>query len=179
MPIPPKKAAKKAAKKTPGHHDPLKDARRTFEHLGRVQAIANLAQAESEALRFLMHSADIALRAERYKDSADLLRAAEHLCFATLNSSSTEQVSKELKATIAAEFEHLLHRAEDHAAHHEAPDAVVELRKRLTEDAKAALKRGSFRAALEYARGAEALAHVDELDGLDLPAPTAQKRLRA
>lgn len=174
MPTAPKKAAKKAA----GHHDPHKHARRTFEHLGRVQAIASLTQEEHETVAFLTKSADIAFHAQQYKASADLLRAAEHLSFASLNSSTTEQVSEELEATITDEFERLIDRAEEHAAHHSAPKAIQQLIARMTKQAWAALKRGSYRAALEFARGVEALVHVDGLDDLALPASPTQKRLQ-
>ncbi|WP_446742418.1 hypothetical protein [Silvibacterium acidisoli] len=178
---PPKKAAKKAAKKATGHHDPhkaAKDARRTFEHLGRVQAIAKLTNSESETLAFLSQTADRAFRAGQYKDSADLLRAAEHLSFASLYREATETVADNLKATIKDEFDHLLERAEDHANHHSAPKEVHALMERMTKEAKAALKRGSYRAALEFARGAEALAHVDELKPAELSAGKEQKRLQ-
>lgn len=179
---PPKKAAKKAAKKATGHHDPhkaAKDARRTFEHLGRVQAIAKLLSSESETLTLLSQMADRAFRAEQYKDSADLLRAAEHLSFASLHREATEIVADNLKATIREECEHLLECAEDHASHHAAPKEVRGLMERMMKDAKAALKRGSYRAALEFARGAEALAHVDELKLPSLVAGKEQKRLQS
>lgn len=179
---PPKKAAKKSAKKAAGHHDPhkaLKDARRTFEHLGRVQAIAKLTGSESETLTLLSQTADKAFRAEQYKDAADLLRAAEHLSFASLHREATEIVADDLKATIKEECDHLLERAEDHANHHSVPKAIRGLMERMKKDAKAALKRGSYRAALEFARGAEALAHVDELKTSALSAGKEQKRLQS
>lgn len=177
---PPKKAAKKAAKKAVGHdpHKAAKDARRTFEHMGRVQAIAKLTSSESETLAFLSQTADRAFRAEQYKASADLLRAAEHLSFASLHREATESVAPNLKAAIEDEFEHLLERAEDHANHHAAPKEVRSLMQRMTKDAKSALKHGSYRAALEFARGAEALAHVDELKPAVLTAGKEQKRLQ-
>ena len=174
----PKKAAKKAAKKLPKHHGPNKDARRTFEHLGRVQAIASLTTSESESISYLVRTADVAFRAKQHKDSAELLRAAEHLSFALLYKGNTEQVDGELKATIETEVEHLLDRTEDHAHHHSAPKAVRQRMERMVSEAKAALKRDEYRAALEFARGAEALAHVDDLKQLSLPAAPAQKRLR-
>lgn len=177
----PKKAAKKAATKTAGIKDPhkaAKDARRTFEHLGRVQAIAQFTAAEGEALTLLSQTADRAFRTQQYKNSADLLRAAEHLSFASLHREARETVSDTLKATIEEEFDHLLERAEDHADHHSAPKEIRALMERMINDANSALKRGSYRAALEFARGAEALAHVDELKPAALASGKEQKRFQ-
>jgi hypothetical protein len=70
--MPPKKAAKKAAKKAPGQHDPHnagKDARRTFEHLGRVQALSSLISDESDSLNFLMKTADAAYQAHSTRNA--------------------------------------------------------------------------------------------------------------
>ena len=174
--MPPKKAAKKA----PGHHDPhkpAKDARRTFEHLGRVQALASLTSAEDPSLRLLTQTADAAYRVQQYKDSADLLRAAEHLSFACLHRSATETVSNDLKDNLNEEFEHLMERAKEHTSHDAVPKSLLGLLAHLSHEAKSAMQRGSYRAAMEYARGAEALSHVHAID-LSLPAPATQKYLR-
>ena len=178
--MPPKKAAKKAAKKAPGHHDPhkpAKDARRTFEHLGRVQALASLTSAEADSLGLLTQTADAAYRAQKYKDSADLLRAAEHLSFACLHRSATETVSKDLKDNLNEEFEHLTERAKEHTSHDAVPKSLLGLLTHMSHEAKSALERGSHRAAMEYARGAEALSHVHDID-LSLTAPPKQRHLR-
>lgn len=180
--MPPKKAAKKAAKKAPGMHDPnkcAKDARRTFEHLGRVQAISSLTSGENQSLTLLMTIADGAYQAKQYKESADLLRAAEHLSFAALHTASTEFVAEDLKNTINEEFEHLIERSAEHSSDDATPKALLPLLARISSDAKAALQRGSLRSALEFARGAEALSHVHNLHSDALPAPATQKRLRA
>ena len=176
-----KKAAKKAAKKSAGAHDPhkaAKDARRTFEHLGRVQALAKLTSSEAGSLQSLTATADGAFRAQKYKESADLLRAAEHLSFATLHADATEAVAAELKQVIKEEFTHLLERADEHASRHVLPRETKQLFLRLVKDAKASMRRGSLRAALEYARGAEALAHVHDLDSKRLTTGPTQKRLQ-
>lgn len=180
--MPPKKAAKKAAKKAPGQHDPhkaAKDARRAFEHLGRVQTLSSFTSSESESLNLLIKTADGAYQAQQYKESADLLRAAEHLSFAALHVEAAESVSAELKSAIEEEFKHLIERSVEHSSHHDIPKILLALLARMTRDAKAAMLCGSYRSALEFARGAEALSHVHHLDIRRLPAPTAQKSLKA
>ena len=176
-----KQAPKKAAKKTAGKHDPHKsanDARRTFEHLGRVQVLSSLTSSESDALNLLTNTADAAFRAQQYKESADLLRAAEHLSFAVLNGNSTEIVATELKKVITEEFEHLVERSKEHALQHAVPKELRQLLARMSGDAKSAMRHGCYRAALEFARGAEALSHVHEPDSKLLAPATAQKRLQ-
>jgi len=180
--MPPKKAAKKSAKKAAGHHDPHKagkDARRTFEHLGRVQALSSLTAKESESLTLLTKTADAAYQVQQYKESADLLRAAEHLSFAVLHLEASESVSADLKKVIQEEFEHLIERSVEHSSDRDVPMVLLALLARMTLDAKAAMRRGSYRSASEFARGAEALSHVHHLDANLLPAPTPQKHLRA
>ena len=132
--MPPRKAAKKAAKKSAGHHDfqPGRDARRAFEHLGRVQALSSLASYESESLSLLTKTADAAYQTQQYKESAHLLRAAEHMSFAVLHVEATETVAAELKEVIKEEFEHLVERSLDHSAHHDMPEILVALLARLT-----------------------------------------------
>lgn len=178
--MPPKKAAKKAAKKAPAKHDPnkaAKDTRRAFEHLGRVQALSDLTSAEKDGLRLLTQTAENVYRAQQYKESADLLRAAEHLSFASLNRNASEAVSKELEETIQEEFEHLMERSRDHSSENAVPKSLIELLAHMSHEAQAALQRGSYRAALEYARGAEALSHVHELGDRFLPSRHNPKRL--
>ena len=180
--MPPTKAAKKAAKKAAGQHDPhkaVKDARRTFEHLGRVQALSSLTSSEGEALNLLMTTADAAYQAQHYKESADLLRAAEHLSFAAVHAGAVEMVAAELKKGLKEEFEHLVERCVEHSSYGDIPEALVTLIDRMTRDAEAAMRRGSYRSALEFARGAEALSHVHHLDTNLLPAPAARKHLKA
>jgi hypothetical protein len=179
--MPPKKSAKKVAKKAAGKHGPHKtanDARRTFEHLGRVQALSALIASEDETLSLLTNLADSAFRAQQCKESADLLRAAEHYSFATIHAGFTETVAWDIRNTITEEFEHLVERMEEHATEHSAAKPLQQLRTRFHREANAALHRGSYRAALEFARGAEALAHVHSLDTKELPLSVSQKRLR-
>jgi hypothetical protein len=165
-------APKKAVKKAKSGGKPENDARRTFEHLGRVQALAPLTASESETILLLMNLADESYRARQYKESADLLRAAEHLSFATLHAGSTETVSPDLQTTLTEEVEHLVERMTEHASKHRASKPLQQLRARFHRESKAAFARGSYRAALELARGAEALAHVEG------PLGSSQRQLR-
>jgi hypothetical protein len=177
----PKKAAKKAAKKAPGNHDPHKagrDARRTFEHLGRVQALASLATGEQASIQLLVSTADAAYRSHQYKESADLLRAAEHLAFAAIVETDRTLIAKTLLEAIQEECDHLLERAEEHGAAEYAPAAIRKLCGRMTKDAASAMRRKAYRAALELARGAEALAHVENLDEKLLGAGELAKMLK-
>jgi hypothetical protein len=80
---------------------------------------------------------------------------------------------------IKDEFDHLIERSFEHSSHHDLPKVLLTLLARLTKDGKAAMRRGSYRAGLELARGAEALSHVHHLDMNLLPAPGAQKHLKA
>ena len=176
-----KKVAKKAAKKVAGKHDPhraAKDARRTFEHLGRVQAIASLTGAEAGPLSALISLSDQAFQVERYQQSADLLRAAEHLSFATLHKTAQENAAPELLRTIEEELAHLEDRLQEHSSHHPVTSVIQPHLQRFRREAKQALQRGSLRAALEFARGAEALAHVHDwhVQRLASPSPSALRR---
>jgi Rad3-related DNA helicase len=164
----PKKAAKKAAGKHHPHKS-AKDARRSFEHFGRVQVLSSLTSCASDALRLITTTADAAYWAQCYKESADLLRAAEHLSFAVLHNQGAERVDADLQRAILDEFEHLMERAQDHASRHVTPKELRPLLTRLSSDARSALRGGSYRAALEFARGAEALSHVSEIGSMLLP----------
>src|ERR1700761_3304891 len=97
-----KKAAKKSAKKAVGGHDhrAANDARRTFEHLGQVQALATLASDEQETIRLLTSTADAAFQAESYREAADILRAAEHLSFAAIVAVNMPVISQDMRTAI-------------------------------------------------------------------------------
>jgi hypothetical protein len=179
--MPAKKAAKKAAKKGPGKHDPhkaTKDARRTFEHLGRVQVIADRAVTEQASIQVLVSTADAAYRSQHYKESAELLRAAEHLSFAAIVESDSPGMSEVLVGAIQEEFDHLLERAEKHGAAAEAPASIRRIFERMAKQASSAMRRKAYRAALEFARGAEALSHIEAADQELLTAGVSPKRLR-
>ena len=166
----PKKVAKKAAKKvakkqTPEHdHERMaKDTRRSYEHLGRVEMLSSLVEGEHSAtVQELVHLARAAVSANQAKDGADLLRAAEHLCFGLALKGKTDDkpVSKELQKTIQEEHQHLLDKAGEHAARNEMPSAVQTIFTLMTKASVSSMKGKSYRSALEMARGAEAVAHV-------------------
>ena len=159
-------APKKAAKKALGKHDQPKagrDARRTFEHLGRVQAIASLITEDRASIQVLISMADAAFRSNHHKQSADLLRAAEHLSFASIVETDSAGISGSLLGAIQEEFDHLVERAEEHGAAKEAPAAIRTIYRRMAKDAASAMRRDAYRTALELARGAEALTHLREL----------------
>lgn len=168
--MPPKKAAKKAKKK------PASDARKAFEHLGRVQSLASFARVEEATLHTLLSSADAAYQAEHFAESAHLLRATEHLLFAAVVETNVAQVSRPLLKAVEEEINHLTERAEEHGHCKEAPQAVQRIYAGMRAGADSAMRRREYRKALELARGAEALSHIGELHHL-LPEPRKVKAL--
>jgi len=186
--MPPKKhvPAKKhtPAKKHAKHpeREAGKDVRRAYEHLGRVEGLAQLSgKLLTEALPTLVSLARKNLEAGNGKQAADALRAAEHLSFANLaaNSDSDAKIEKRLLAEIAKEFDKLTERAHEHW---DGPDerepAVALLFASSLEGARAAFDQHKYRQALELARAAEALAHVDTVVDTRL-AGKATPRLKA
>jgi hypothetical protein len=163
-----KKAAKKAAKKAPKHHDKKhhegKDLRRAYEHLGRLAVLEkNLTVAFIGQIGTLTAAAQRFLLNGDHKNAADLLRAGEHLGFGSLGSSGkATRLSEELEAVLRAEYEHLTEKAADHWDKHEdeRPSEVVDIYESMLAAAAVAFTKGAYRRALEFARGAEALAHV-------------------
>ena len=162
-------APKKAAKKAPKHHKDKKheggkDLRKAYEHLGRLAALQELLPATVVSrLGVLTALAEANLLAGEAKSAADLLRAGEHLAFATLASKAKEQrLSEALLDAIHADYEHLVDKAEEHRERHgdDVPAEVGVLYDTMLEAAREAFAKGAYRRALEFARGAEALAHV-------------------
>jgi hypothetical protein len=163
-----KKSAKKAAKKA-AHHHPSHDLRRAYEHLGRIETL----ESAPNSVSTLAALAQQELASGHGKSSADLLRAAEHLSFAALAPEGADtRVSPDLKAAIAAEYDHLLRRAADHWSE-PAPrhPAVASLYPATLKQAQTAFKSAAYRQALELARAAEALAHITRQGPAKLPAP--------
>ena len=170
-----KKSAKKAAKKAPAKHAgkhaakksahgiPARDMRRAYEHLGRIQALAAALSTGTQDAQTLATHAQNAMRANQPKDAAELLRAAEHSLFGTLQDTQPgdESVTAPLLAALTEEVQHLQQRAEDHGACAEAPRALQTIYRSMFRAATAALKTKRYRAAMEFARGAEALTHAD------------------
>ncbi len=159
---PPKKAAAKHA--DPKHHA-MKDLRRAYEHLGRVELIQKASGHNEKDVSTLASLAPKELQAGHAKDAADLLRAAEHFSFAAIGDSSVKPsgLSATLEQAVQDEFDHLMKKAQDHWEHENEEDRhaeVIVLHAKALKEAKQAFKHGSYRQALELARGAEALAHV-------------------
>ena len=184
--MPPKKAAKKvakkAAKKVPAKHAgrAAKDVRRAYEHMGRVQLLVTLLEPEQgKPVQTLGKHAEQSMQAGDVKSSADLLRAAEHYAFGTiaLDAAPDESLSETTLTAVREEYEHLRARAAEHGEISEAPRSVAAIAKRMSKGAAAAMKSKLYRAALELARGAEALAHVKASDERNLGAGSAAKRL--
>lgn len=178
-----KKSAKKAAKKAPAKHaakhaakkaahgNAGKDIRRAYEHLGRIQSLAAAMPTGTEDAQTLATHAQNAMRADQPKDAAELLRAAEHNLFALLQNTQPADVSvaAPLLAALTDEVQHLQQRAEDHGACADAPRVIQAIYRTMSRAAATALKAGRYRAAMEFARGAEALTHADF--GKILPKP--------
>ena len=181
---PEKPAAKKAAKNDPGN-DPnkaRKDTRRAYEHLGRVQTLLQLLDGEDAArVQQLLPLAQGALQAGQPKESADLLRCAEHLSFGSLRLSEgpDETVSADLKAAVEDEIDHQQQKSQEHGEAEKSPEAIQSLYRYLSQNSEKALKGKRYRAALEFARGAEALSHLDHLSTHALPSGGAAKKLSA
>lgn len=165
--MPPKKAAKKAATKT-AHRHPSHDLRRAYEYLGRVDILEGaLAGVHFRHVSALAKLAEKQVSAGQKRDAADLLRAAEHICFAALapeeRSGTVPLVSTELKAAIATELIDLTRRAEDHwssAEEGEPHETLAAIYVAALDQSLLNFNSGAYRAALELARAAEALAHV-------------------
>lgn len=181
----PKKAAKKGAKH---HHDKRhagKDLRRAYEHLGRVQALESIVPATvSTQIATLTALAQKSLHASEQKSAADLLRAAEHLAFGSLASpAKATRLGDALEEAINAEYEHLMDKANEHWERQvdDRPAGVEELYDTMLEAASAAYGSSAYRRALEFARGAEAQAHVHNGEQLKLEdgGKAKRKKLKA
>ena len=169
--MPPKNAAKKAATKTAKKSalpHPSHDLRRAYEHLGRVDILEGaLAGVHFRHVSALAKLAEKQLSVGQERDAADLLRAAEHICFAALapeeRLGTVPLVSTELKAAIATELIHLSRRAKDHwssAEDGEPHETLAAIYIAALDQAQLNFNYGAYRPALELARAAEALAHV-------------------
>lgn len=173
----PKKAAKrvgaKAAKEHGKKHHEGKAVRRAYEHLGRLGGLEKLVAAGVRTqIGVLTEAAQRSLSQGEQKAAADLLRAGEHLGFGSLASQAkASRLSDELASAIDAEYEHLVDKAEEHWAKHDGnrPAGIEEVYESMLDAANAAYGKGAYRRALEFARGAEALAHVrgGQVMGLD------------
>jgi hypothetical protein len=173
---PPKKAAKKAAKKTPDHHNDrhhqANDLRRAYEHMGRVAVLRKSSNSPmADAVAELTNLAQRAIKDGQSKDAADLLRASEHLSFAMLagDVSGVVSISAELKQSITEHFDELTRRADEYwEEEDEHSNILAEIYQSSRNSAAKAFKARSYHQALEFARSAEALAHVKQHGPLKL-----------
>lgn len=158
---PPQKAAKKHAVK-PDSDQSIKDKLRAYEHLGRVRVLVPLLTPDAaETVTVLGDMSQASLRLDAACDAADLLRAAEHYCFATLATSdpTSSTISTELRRRIETECNRLRERSDTRAS--VLAPTIHLIYQEMCDLAARALRAGSYRAALEMARGAEALSHVE------------------
>lgn len=191
----PKKAPKKAPHEKPHKekdHDAGKHLRRAYEHMGRLEALrpvlpkttlAQVAALTESGRRGLSGSLD----AREAKNSAELLRACEHLAFGALASDKKAIVSDELRDALTAQYEKLREKALDRRDEHqedgldaESMDAgIVAAYDRIFESAEVAHTKTALRKALELMRAAEALTHVHVGEALALEdGPSKPKRLK-
>jgi hypothetical protein len=174
-----KKAAKKVSRKA--DHGSQHDLRRAYEHLGRIDILEGaLAGAHFVQVSALATLAQQHLALGHAQDAAELLCAAEHICFAALapdeRPGALPLVSAELKNAIAAELNDLTRSAEARwtdpsADEDEAGEAIAAIYTAALSQSHTEFARGAFRPALELARAAEALTHVDaRFAGLEVDA---------
>ena len=182
---PPKKAAKKAAKKTAGHHHDkhheANDLRRAYEHMGRI-AVLRQNSKSSGAVAELTTFAQQAIKGGHSKDAANLLRASEHLSFAVLAGevSGIVRVSADLKESITGQFDELTRRADEHWQKEEDhSNTLTEIYESSRMSAIKAFKARAYHQALEFARAAEALAHVKQHGFLKLESGRKNLQLKS
>jgi hypothetical protein len=194
----PRKATKKPAPKSPSHRAGL-HLLRAYEHLGRIEIIEGALTGKPFCdVSTLSALAQQEFTAGRTRHSADLLRAAEHLNFAALapRRAAADVVSPELKASISAEFDHLLRRAADHwsesqptprpkgrqtrgnqtvtARQSVAQIHIAQIYAGSLQQAHRAFAAESYCQALELARAADALTRIN-LDTANVPDPHEQR----
>ncbi len=161
-----KNATIKPTRKAAQHH-----LRRAYESLGRIDILEGaLAGPSYDNVSALLELARQKMAADQPEDAADLLRAAEHLCFAALaphTAGVAPQFPAELIAAVTAEFESITRSAEVnwsesdidsdlHFALQHGPVAAIYAT--TLEDARRAFARDAYRPALQLARAAEDLA---------------------
>jgi hypothetical protein len=185
-----KKVAKKAAKKAAGHHHEknhqAKDLRHAYEHMGRVAVLRQaLTSHRMDASAQLTAAAQESVKDGHSKDAADLLRASEHLIFAVLAGefaavAGDARVSAELKEAITDQFDDLTRRAEEHwQEDKEGSEFLTAIYDSSRKSAAKAFKAGAYHPALEFARAAEALAHVKQHGPLKLESGRKHLKLKS
>jgi len=178
----PKKSAKKGAKKTAGHHHD-NELRRAYEHMGRIAVLRQTSKpSPTDAVSVLTKLAQQAIKDGYSKDAADLLRASEHLSFAVLAGevSGIVSVSAELKESITEQFDELTRRANEHWEEEAEHSGILTgIYQSSRNSATKAFKARAYQQALEFARAAEALAHVKQHGPLKLEGGHTDLHLRS
>jgi len=146
---------------------PANEQRRAYESLGRIEILEGaLAGSPFVDVAALANLAQQQLGADNPRNAADLLRCAEHLCFAALAPAHVTDslMNPELKRAITVEFETLMRRAEEQWQEEEPANrhVIEDLYARALDQARRAFTRGAFRPALEFARAGEALSCIRE-----------------
>ena len=172
--MPAKKVADKVTKKS-ARLRPPHDLRRAYEHLGRIDILEGaLVGAHFRHVSALTALAQQQLTSGRRRNAADLLRAAEHICFAALapeHAGANPLVSAELKAAIAEELDQLTSSAEDRWSNAGSPHPTIAVIYRTTlDESRNYFANRVYRPALELARAAEALARLAKRIPANLPA---------
>ena len=167
--------AKKAARKTPGHHHDKhhqsNDLRRAYEHMGRVAVLRQSSKpSATDIVAELTTLAQREIKDGHNKDAAGLLRASEHLSFAVLAGevSGVGRISAELKQSITEHFDELTRRADEHWEEEESSNNLASIYQISRSSAARAFKARAYQQALEFARAAEALVHVKQHGPLKL-----------
>lgn len=155
---------KKTSKKRAGDRGEAKDLRRAYEHLHRVSFLHDrLEPSAKDQVDLLSRAAQTAVAADDPASAADLLRAAEHLAFASLAASTGDtNASETLAGAARAQYANLVDRASDNWENHDetAEAELATIFHHLLGAAEEAYAAGALYRALEFARGAEALAHT-------------------
>ena len=164
---PPKKAAKKAAGHHHDRHHQANDLRRAYEHMGRVAVLQQASKSlATDTVAELTTLAQQAIKDGHCKDGADLLRASEHFSFAVLAGeilgvAGGARVSVDLKESITEKFDELTRRADElWKEEEEHSNTLTQIYESSRKSATKAFKAGVYHQAFEFARAAEALAHV-------------------
>lgn len=167
-----KRAARKAASHDHGKRHQANELRRAYEHMGRIAVLRQSSKlSATDGVAELTALAQQAVRDGHSKDAADLLRASEHLSFAVLAGgvSGGVRVSAELKESITEQFDELTQRADEHWEEEEEHSSILTgIYQSARNSATKTFKARGYYQALEFARAAEALAHVKQHGSLKL-----------
>ena len=165
--MPTKRAADTASNPAKRIVHSANELRRAYEYLGRIEILEGaLAGSPFVDVTCLGNLAQQQLGVGHPRNAADLLRSAEHLCFAALAPAHVTDslVNPELKHAITVEFEATMRRAEEqwHEDERSNRHVIEDLFARALDQARQAFTRGAFRSALELARAADALSCIRE-----------------